>query len=125
MTVMSPSQLDRILQRFAALEAEMSQGGGSSYVKLAKDYAELEPVAKAAKTLLKAYAERHDIAELLAAGGDLAEMARSEEALLDERIPALEHEIKLLLLPKDAADDKNVILEVRAGTGGDEAALFA
>ncbi|CAN5401104.1 peptide chain release factor 1 [soil metagenome] len=122
---MSQSQLDRILQRFAALEAEMSQGGSATYVKLAKEYAELEPVAQAAKTLLKAYEERRDVAEMLAAGGDMAEMAKSERDLLDKRIPELEHAIKLLLLPKDAADDKNVILEVRAGTGGDEAALFA
>ena len=124
MSVMSPSQLDRILQRFAALQAEMSQGGSAAYVKLAKEYAELEPVAKAASTLLKAYAERRDVSEMIEAGGDMAEMAKSERELLDQRIPELEHDIKLLLLPKDAADDKNVILEVRAGTGGDEAALF-
>jgi peptide chain release factor 1 len=56
---------------------------------------------------------------------EMAEMAREEIARLDEELPALEHQVQLMLLPKDAADERNVILEVRAGTGGDEAALFA
>ena len=59
------------------------------------------------------------------AGGELAEMAEAERPLLEEKIEKMEQEVRILLLPKDAADDKNVILELRAGTGGDEAAIFA
>lgn len=62
---------------------------------------------------------------MLAAGGELAEMAEAEKPLLTEKIESLEKHMRILLLPKDAADERNVILEVRAGTGGDEAAIFA
>ena len=62
---------------------------------------------------------------MLAGGGELAQMAEAEKPQLDDRIEKLEHDMRLLLLPKDAADERNVILEVRAGTGGDEAAIFA
>ena len=67
----------------------------------------------------------HEEAEALLADKEMAEMAREEIERLDEEIPSLEHELQLLLLPKDAADERNAILEVRAGTGGDEASLFA
>jgi peptide chain release factor 1 len=62
---------------------------------------------------------------MLAAGGEMADMAAAEKPELDSRIAQMEHDIRILLLPKDAADERNVILEVRAGTGGDEAAIFA
>ena len=95
-------------------------------VRLSKEHAELKPVAEAAQILTTA---RDDLgaAEEMIAGDDpdMAEMAREELAELKEKIPALEHELQLMLLPKDKADNAPVILEVRAGTGGDEAALFA
>ncbi|MEM6650088.1 MAG: PCRF domain-containing protein, partial [Pseudomonadota bacterium] len=95
-------------------------------VRLSKEHAELKPVAEAAKELLVA---REDMAEAEAmlAGDDpdMAEMAKEELESLKERVPTLEHDLQLMLLPKDKADNAPVILEVRAGTGGDEAALFA
>ena len=121
-----PEKLDRIIARFAAVEHELSAGAtGDAFVKLSRDYAELEPSAKAAKALQAAHGERAGLDEMTAAGGELAEMAEAEKAALDERIATMEKELRILLLPRDAADERNVILEVRAGTGGDEAALFA
>jgi peptide chain release factor 1 len=126
MAGLSPEKLDRILERFAGVEHALSAGAtGDAFVKLSKDYAELEPTAKAARDLRAAYAEAKGLDEMTAAGGELAEMAEAEKPLLSEKIERLEHELRLMLLPKDAADERNVILEVRAGTGGDEAAIFA
>src|SRR6478736_6795106 len=125
MSAISHDKLDRIIQRFATVEHDMSSGGagGDAFVRLSKEYADLEPTARKALELRKAYDERRDLAEMVKAGGELAEMAEAERPVLEERIDKMEHEIRILLLPKDAADDKNVILEVRAGTGGDEAAI--
>ena len=126
MTAIKPEKLDRLIQRFASVEHALSQGAaGDQFVKLSKEYAELEPTAKAARILQQCYAELREAEEMQKAGGELAEMAASEVESLNQRIPQLEHELQILLLPKDAADDRNVILEVRAGTGGDEAAIFA
>ena len=126
MTAISTEKLDRLIQRFATVEHGLSTGAsGEAFVKLSKEYAELERAAKAAKILAGAYRERAEAAGMIAAGGDMAEMAEAEMHTLDARIPEMEQAMRLLLLPKDAADDKNVILEVRAGTGGDEAAIFA
>jgi peptide chain release factor 1 len=127
MPAFAAEKLDKIIERFAHIEAQLSSGAmGEAFVKLSKDYAELEPTAKTAHELKKAYSEHAGLDEMLASGdAELAQMAEAEKQPLEERIAMLEHDIKLLLLPKDAADDHNVILEVRAGTGGDEAAIFA
>ena len=126
MTAIPTEKLARLIQRFATVEHGLSSGAsGEEFVRLSKEYAELEPAAKAAQVLSNAYRERADAAEMIAAGGEMAEMATAEKFALDARIPDMEQAMRLLLLPKDAADDKNVILEVRAGTGGDEAAIFA
>ncbi|MBI3673352.1 MAG: PCRF domain-containing protein, partial [Rhizobiales bacterium] len=126
MTAIPTEKLDRIIQRFATLEHGLSSGAtGEAFVKLSKEYAEVEPTARAALALKKAYGERADVDEMVKAGGELAEMAAAEKASLAERIDGMERDMRVLLLPKDAADDKNVIVEVRAGTGGDEAAIFA
>jgi peptide chain release factor 1 len=126
MAKISPDKIERILERFAAVEHELASGaGGETFVRLSKDYAELEPTAKTATALKVAYVELDDLTGMIAAGGELAAMAEDERPLLTERIEALEKQLRLQLLPKDAADERNVILEVRAGTGGDEAAIFA
>jgi peptide chain release factor 1 len=126
MTAVAIEKLDRIIHRFASVEYALSSGAsGESFVKLSKEYSELEPAARAAMGLKKAYGERRDVEDMLAAGGEMADMAAAEKPELDSRIAQLEHDIRILLLPKDAADERNVILEVRAGTGGDEAAIFA
>ncbi len=126
MSAISLDKLDRLIERFATVEHGMSSGAtGEAFVKLSKEYAELEPAAKAAKSLRDAYAERDGLAEMIAAGGELASMAEAEKPVLAARIEDLEKHLRIMLLPKDAADERNVILEVRAGTGGDEAAIFA
>jgi peptide chain release factor 1 len=127
MARINPEKLDRLLQRFEALEAQMAAGpAGEAYVSLSREYAELEPVVKAIRALRKAEAERAGLEELRAGGdAELAAMAETEAAALDRRCEDLEQRLRMLLLPKDAADERNVILEVRAGTGGDEAAIFA
>ncbi|MGL4295614.1 MAG: peptide chain release factor 1, partial [Aestuariivirga sp.] len=126
MTAVAIEKLDRIIHRFASVEHALSSGAsGESFVKLSKEYSELEPAARAAMGLKKAYGERRDVEDMLAAGGEMADMAAAEKPEIDSRIAQMEHDIRILLLPKDAADERNVILEVRAGTGGDEAAIFA
>ncbi len=126
MPALHTQKLDRILERFATVEHALSSGAtGEVFVKLSKDYAELEPMAKGAGKLKSAYEEREGLAEMLAGGGELAQMAEAEKPALEARIEVCEQEMRILLLPKDSADERNVILEVRAGTGGDEAAIFA
>ena len=126
MSAIHIQKLDRILERFATVEHALSSGAtGEVFVKLSKDYAELEPMAKGARNLKSAYQEREGLTEMLAGGGELAQMAEAEKPAIEQRISDCEQEMRILLLPKDSADERNVILEVRAGTGGDEAAIFA
>ena len=126
MAAINLQKLDRIVERFAGVEHALSSGvTGEVFVKNSKDYAELAPMAKGAGALKSAYLEREGLTEMLAGGGELAQMAEAEKPQLDRRIEKLEQDMRILLLPKDAADERNVILEVRAGTGGDEAAIFA
>jgi peptide chain release factor 1 len=126
MATLPPEKLDRLIARFAGVEHALSSGAtGEAFVKLSKDYAELEPSAKAAQALKAAYAEAEGLADMIAAGGELAGMAEAEKPVLAAKIEELEQKLRIMLLPKDAADERNVILELRAGTGGDEAAIFA
>ncbi|MFN8721938.1 MAG: peptide chain release factor 1 [Rhodospirillales bacterium] len=97
---------------------------GDTFVKVSREYAELEPVATAVAALTRARGDRAALAALLA-DPEMADLAAEEADALDRRIPDLERAIRVLLLPKDVADARSAILEVRAGTGGDEAALFA
>eukprot|EP00439_Symbiodinium_sp_Y106_P087707 s1_g243.t1 len=118
-------KLAKVLDRFDAVQAEMNADvSPDRFVALSKEFAELQPVAEAARGLEEARQAEADAKEMLN-DPEMAEMAREELDALAETLPALEQEMQILLLPKDAADDLNVILEVRAGTGGDEAALFA
>ena len=95
-------------------------------VKLSKEHAELKPVAEAAEALTASRRDLEDAEEMVAGDdAEMAAMAREEIARLKEEIPELEEKLQIMLLPKDKADSAPVILEVRAGTGGDEAALFA
>lgn len=104
----------------------MSAGGltGESFKKLSTEYAELSPVVEAFQALEKARAERADLEPLLA-DPDMKAMAQEDLLRLDGLLPELEQAVKVALIPKDEADSRNAILEIRAGTGGDEAALFA
>ncbi|MCQ2003120.1 peptide chain release factor 1 [Rhizobium sp. NRK18] len=116
-------------RRFGEIEARMSAGPAPDvYVKLASEYSELEPVVKKIREYEKGVSELADLKALLAdkaTDREMRELAELEIPELEEQIEALEQEMQILLLPKDAADEKSAILEIRAGTGGSEAALFA
>ena len=123
------TKLSRLVDRHAAIEAELASGaGGASYVKLSKEHAELAPVVEAITAYRKTAQELGD-AEALAGDAssdpELRAMAEEERAGLKESFARLERDLQLKLLPKDAADSSSAIVEIRAGTGGDEAALFA
>jgi peptide chain release factor 1 len=122
--------LQRVLDRHQELTHMMSDQSLTSdeLQEVSKEYAQLTDVADAVKKLHAMRDEISDLKELAQdpdAGDEMRQMAKTELEELEEKLPDLRHKIKLLLLPKDKADEKNVILEVRAGTGGDEAALFA
>jgi len=125
------AKLDRVAKRHKELGDRLSSGermDAKELARLSKEYADLAPVVEKIAALRKAQAEMGDLAELIAdpqGDAEMRELAESEFEELKERIPDLEDELKILLLPKDEADAKNAILEVRAGTGGEEAALFA
>ncbi|TBW40453.1 peptide chain release factor 1 [Siculibacillus lacustris] len=122
-------KLDSVLDRFAVIEARMAAGAeGGDYVRLARDHAELAPLVARIRALRAAEAELAGLDDLLGDGTTDAEMrglAAAERGPTAARVADLAHEVALALLPKDTADERSVILEVRAGTGGDEAALFA
>jgi peptide chain release factor 1 len=120
-------KLDALETRFAYIEAALSGGAGADeFVRLSKEHAELAPIVSEISAYKKTVRDRAEAEALLDSGdADMIEMARAEIEALDERLPGLEHAIRLALLPKDAADEKSIILEIRGGTGGDEAALFA
>lgn len=119
-------KLAPVAQRYKEIGEQMSQGGlsGDAFVKLSKEYAELGSVVELYNAY-KAAVEGKAGAEEMLADPDMAELAQAELDELSEKIPALEDQIKIALLPKDTADVKNAVMEIRAGTGGDEAALFA
>lgn len=124
------AKLDRIEARHTEISAALSDSGMSSerFVKLSKEYAELTPVVEAARLVRKLTLELEEAEHLQNdphADAEMKAMAFEEIGLLRERLPAAEHQVRLLLLPKDAMDDKPAMLEIRAGTGGDEASLFA
>ena len=99
---------------------------GAEIVRLSKEHAELKPVADAVQTLARAREEAPELEEMVKSGDpEMVELARDELDALNARLPKLEHDVALLLAPKDKDENASAILEVRAGTGGDEAALFA
>ena len=121
------ARLDQVLDRFREVEARMGAASdGAEIVRLSKEHAELKPVADLVQALAKARAERADL-ETMAASDDpeMSELARDELERLEEKLPDLERQVALLLAPRDKDENASAILEVRAGTGGDEAALFA
>jgi peptide chain release factor 1 len=122
--------LDRVATRYLELRDTLSgaMADPETYRRLSREFAELEPVAQAIEELKLREAEAADLAAMIVDAGtdpEMRAMAEEEFLALKERLPALEREILISLLPKDAADERSAILEVRAGTGGDEAALFA
>ena len=123
--------LDRVLRRheeLAALLADPATAGTDSFVAYSREYSDLQPVVDAVISYRQAASEMADLAGMIAdmdSDKEMRELAENEFMSLKERMPELEHDVQLMLLPKDAVDARNAILEIRAGTGGDEAALFA
>ena len=119
-------RLDQIAHRFAELEARMASGTleGDEFVQASRDYAELEPVAKVAAEVKAAREEISSLEDMLA-DPEMKTMAEEELAELRKRLPQAERQLAVAMLPRDSADNKPAMLEIRAGTGGDEAALFA
>ena len=118
-------KINALADRVALIDARLlTPLDGATLVKLTRERAELEPVFDAITALRAAEKERADLS-LLLDDPEMGAIARDEAAALDERIESLGATVRKLLLPKDAADEKSAILEIRAGTGGDEAALFA
>ena len=124
-------KLNAVAARHAELGARLNEKGAArspDFVLLSKEYSDLTPVVRAIEDLRSAEAEIDDLVNLISdpeVDDEMRALAKLEGAQLSERVPDLEHRIKVLLLPKDEADERNAILEVRAGTGGEEAGLFA
>jgi peptide chain release factor 1 len=122
------AKLDGILARHAELGRAMAEAGGEDFAALAIEYAELEPIASGIQDWRAAEQEAAGLREMIAdpvLERDMRALAEDELRELERRLPALEHAVKMALLPKDEADARGAILEIRAGTGGEEAALFA
>ena len=119
-----PSRLDRLLSRAEELRHMLSTAPGADIGALSKELAELEPLVE--KVAEYRAAERaRDEAQAMLADPEMRELAEAEWLTQKERVPALEHEIRIMLLPRDAADERSAILEIRPAAGGDEAGLFA
>jgi peptide chain release factor 1 len=121
-------RLDQLVRRHAELGEQLVTGraGGPEFVKLSKEYSGLSPIVAQIEALRAARREIDATTEMARSDDpELRALAEEELHSLRERLPALEYELKLALLPRDADDERNAILEVRAGTGGEEAALFA
>ncbi len=130
MSAIPKEKLSRLVARWEQIQGELAQGSvnQATYAKLSKEFADLSPVVNAIRALEAAEKEAADLEALAddpAADREMAALARSELETIAPKIALCDERLKVLLLPKDAADERSAILEVRAGTGGDEAALFA
>ena len=123
----SDDRLAQIAGRLADLEARLASGTleGDAFVAASRDYAELEPVAKIAEEIRAMRAEQAELAALNDGDPEMKALAEEELARIREELPEAERRLAIALLPRDAADARPAMLEIRAGTGGDEAALFA
>ena len=120
-------RLDQIAHRFAELEARLASGTleGSEFVAASRDYAELEPVVRVAEAVRTMRGELAELESLDDTDPDMKALAEEEIMRLRNELPAAERALSIAMLPRDSADAKPAMLEIRAGTGGDEAALFA
>ena len=116
-------KLAQILERFQYIEARMSQGTGD-IAQLGREYAALRPVVEQVESYNRLIADLAE-AEAMMADPEMRELAAEELPALRDQLPAAEAAVRLALLPKDAADERAAIVEIRPGTGGEEAALFA
>ncbi|MGH7056071.1 MAG: peptide chain release factor 1 [Stellaceae bacterium] len=129
MTGALENHLEQLVRRHAELADALSAGGleGAEFVRLSKEYSELSPIVAEIAVLHRVREEIAAVEEMARAGedGELRALAEDELKALRERLPEREQRLRLVLLPRDEDDARNAIIEVRAGTGGEEAALFA
>ena len=129
MTAIPAEKLDKLVSRWETVQGTLARGADQeTYVRLSREFAELDPIVATINALRSALREREGLQHLIddpASEADVAALAEEEIGPLDTKIEDLERQLKVQLLPKDSADEKSAILEVRAGTGGEEAALFA
>ena len=129
MTAIPAEKLDRLVSRWETVQGTLARGADQeTYVQLSREFAELDPIVATINALRSALREREGLQHLIedpASEADVAALAEEEIGPLDTKIEELERQLKVQLLPKDSVDEKSAILEVRAGTGGEEAALFA
>ncbi len=124
-------KLDKVKFRYNEIAELLSRpdiaANQSEFRKLSKEYSDLEDVVKAYEDYNRVKKEAEENKKLLfeTSDSEMKELAKAEQDLLEEKLSGIEKEIKELLVPKDPADEKNAILEIRSGTGGEEAALFA
>ena len=121
--MISLERLEQITRRFQFLEAQMAQGGGD-IAALGREYAELRPVVEQIKAYMGLVRDV-DEAEAMLSDPEMRALAEEELPTLKARLPEVKKALQLTLLPKDAADARPAMIEIRPGTGGDEAALFA
>jgi peptide chain release factor 1 len=129
MTSLPEGRLDALVARHEVVASELAAGPDrDSYVKLSRELSELGPLVDAVKAYRATSAELSDLDALIddpQTDADMRALAAAERTAVEEKRAVLEQDIRLALIPKDAMDERNVILEIRAGTGGDEASLFA
>ncbi len=130
MSAIPSDKLDRMIERWQSVQEELNRGGASqqTFAKLSKEFSDLNPLVAAIEELRATEQEEKDLSAMLADAStdrEMKAMADEELAAIRPRLADMEKNLQILLLPKDAADEKSAILEIRAGTGGDEAALFA
>ncbi|MBV1918701.1 MAG: peptide chain release factor 1 [Sphingomonadaceae bacterium] len=123
----SDERLGQIAHRFAELEARLASGTleGDEFVGASRDYAELEPVTRTASEIMAMRSELAELSGMDESDPEMRALAEEEIARIRAELPEAEHRLAITMLPKDAADSRSAMLEIRAGTGGDEAALFA
>ena len=129
MVALPQERMNQLEKHFEMIESEMANNpDAETYVKLASEYSELQPVVGLIRELNKAHHEANDLEVMLkdhSIDPEMRGLAEEELPGMKDKIAKLEHDVQIELLPKDAADEKSAILEIRAGTGGSEAALFA
>ena len=123
----SDTRLAQLTERFAELEARMASGQleGADFVAASRDYSELEPIARVAEQVRTMRAELASLSATTDPDPDMRAMAAEEIERLKAELPQAEHALAVAMLPRDSADLRPAMLEIRGGTGGDEAALFA
>ncbi|MEL6572662.1 MAG: peptide chain release factor 1 [Pseudomonadota bacterium] len=123
--MIAEDKINQLIDRFQFLEAKMSSGvDGAEIAKISKEYSDLKPVVETVTAYRDLVRQIVD-AEAMLSDPEMKELAEMELPELKEQLAGSEHEVQLALLPKDAADGRPALLEIRPGTGGDEASLFA